>query len=105
MRLGPDVAGPRPSFLVKASVPGGGDAEGAREHLWFEVKDIRGDRAEGKLLNDPHLARHLSLGDLVPVELDLVSDWRVDLPEGQFGPSSADRLLAAVDRFREGPSA
>lgn len=89
-----------PAFLVKASVTGGTDAEGAREHLWFEVKDIRGDRAEGKLLNDPHLARHLSLGEIVPVELDLVSDWRVDLPEGQFGPSTADRLLAAVDRFR-----
>jgi uncharacterized protein YegJ (DUF2314 family) len=89
-----------PAFLVKASVAGGADAEGAREHLWFEVKDIRGERAEGKLLNDPHLARHLALGEIVPVELDLVSDWRVDLPEGQFGPTTADRLLAAVDRFR-----
>lgn len=92
-------------FLVKASVQGGSDPEGYREHLWFEVKDIRGDRAEGKLLNDPHMATHLSLGEVVPVEIDLVSDWRVNLPEGQFGPTTADRLLAAVDRCRDGPSA
>lgn len=91
-----------PAFLVKASVPGGADPERGREHLWFEVKDIRGDRAEGRLLNNPHLARHLALGEVVPVELDLVSDWRVDLPEGQFGPTTADRLLAAIDRFRSG---
>lgn len=104
LRGRPAAGSPSPSFLVKASVAGGADAEGIREHLWFEVKDIRGERAEGTLLNDPHMAKHLALGALVPVELDLVSDWRVDLPEGQFGPTTADRLLAAIDRFRGGPA-
>ncbi len=104
LRKSPVSSGPEPSFLVKASVQGGTDPEGGREHLWFEVKDIHGDRADGRLLNDPHLARHLALGAVVPVEIDLVSDWQVNLPDGQFGPATADRLLAAVDRFRAGGS-
>jgi len=97
--------GEDPSFLVKAAVGSGADAESAREHLWFEVKEVRGHRAEGKLLNDPQLAKHLTLGQIVPVEVELVSDWRVLLPDGSYGPASAHRLLEAVDRFRGGPSA
>ncbi len=91
----------RPAFLVKAAFAARGNPDRGREHLWFEVKRLRGDAVEGELLNTPQLATHLRPGETVDIEREAVTDWRVMLPGQGFGPGNAPTLLEAVDRFRQ----
>lgn len=86
------------AFLVKAAFSDAGDPERGREHLWFEIKSLRGDSVEAELLNAPQLATHLKPGDTVAIDRSSVTDWRVILPEGGFGPANAEELLRAIDR-------
>lgn len=88
------------AFLVKAAFSDGADPERGREHLWFEIKSLRGDSVEARLLNTPQLVSQLHQGDVVAIDRDSVTDWRVILPAGGFGPGNADELLAAIDRLR-----
>jgi len=89
-----------PAFLVKAAFADARDPERGREHLWFEIRSLRGDRVSAELLNTPQLATHLRPGDVVAIERDSVTEWRVMLPNGGFGPHNAHELLQAIDRYR-----
>lgn len=82
------------AFLVKAcfAVPRGsivgnhahvGDDH--REHLWFEASEVHNGRVRGTLLNEPTFVR-LRQGDLAWIDRNVVSDWQVFTPKGQFGP-------------------
>jgi uncharacterized protein YegJ (DUF2314 family) len=89
-----------PAFLVKAPFSHPADSTGSREHLWFEVRRLTGDAAEAKLLNKPQIATQLDEGSVVTIERGRVSDWRVLLKSGAFGPRYASGLLAAIDEYR-----
>ena len=67
------------------------------EHLWFEVHAIANGQIEGTLLNQPYAVSRLSEGDRGWHPPDLLSDWMVNTPHGQFGPSSVGELLAKLD--------
>ncbi len=77
------------AFVVKAgfAVPNNAAADDDhREHLWFEVVEVHNGRVRGKLLNEPSHVR-LREGDLAWIDRNLVSDWQVMTPRGQFGPA------------------
>lgn len=89
-----------PTFLVKSPHSSASDPDGAREHLWFEVVRLHGETVEARLINSPQIAKHLAAGSLLSIRRDQVSDWRVLLESGAFGPRLASGLLAAVDQYR-----
>ncbi len=89
-----------PTFLVKAAFNNESDPALGREHLWFEVRGLHGTTVDGTLINSPRIATHLREGNLVTIECDQVSDWRVLLPGDGLGPRHAGRLPAAIDAYR-----
>ena len=98
MRHGESIS--PPTFLVKAPFSNPDDANRGREHLWFEVCRLSGNAVEAKLINTPQIATQLGLGSIVTIDRDQVSDWRVLLHTGAFGPKYASGLLAAIDEYR-----
>lgn len=78
-------------FYLKAGLAGGEDGR-EREHLWFVVRRIEGDRAEAELLNPPCLVTSIRKGDVTWIERHMVSDWSVATRRGSIGPGEVDRL-------------
>lgn len=89
-----------PTFLVKAPFSHPADPNRGREHLWFEVCRLAGDAVDAKLVNTPQIATHLVEGSRVSIAREQVSDWRVLLPDGGFGPRTVAGLMPAIDGFR-----
>lgn len=83
-------------FLVKLGYRQDGGHETQREHLWFEVHELRGDAVEATLLNEPHFVPGLRAGQRGEHDLDLLSDWIVISPLGEFGPDRIGELEAAL---------
>jgi len=83
-------------FLVKLGYPvdGAADAD-EREHLWFDVHAIEGDRVDATLLNQPYYIERMYEGQRDSHELEKLSDWAILGPHGRFGPDS----VHALDRF------
>lgn len=82
-----------PVFLVKARLAGEGDHF---EHMWLQIQRLHGDKAEGKLLNHPLHIPQLKEGELVSITTSDISDWRVYMPTGQFGPNAVPALWRAI---------
>jgi uncharacterized protein YegJ (DUF2314 family) len=96
---------PNAAFVVKAgfekNLPDSSDDDSAREHLWFEVQSIDGDRAHGELLNQP-VAVDLNQGEIVSIARTQLSDWKVQMPQCLFGPQSIKAMWHAIDQLRSG---
>ncbi|MCA9290923.1 MAG: DUF4026 domain-containing protein [Phycisphaerales bacterium] len=103
--LRPPSSEPAVVFVIKAGFAPDDDESVDREHLWFEVHRIDGDRAEGMLLNEPLGAVGLRHGDQRWIERDQCSDWLVMTRLGPCEPSRADQLWGLVERVREGAEA
>jgi len=73
-----------------------------REHMWFEIDTVRGDRARGVLLNDPMYIRAIKMGDRVWVDRARTTDWTVLTAEGSFSPEEVGPLRDVVERLRTG---
>lgn len=86
------------SFFLKAGFREDDGEAAPREHLWFELRRIEPERAEARLLNRPHAVGRLNRGDLIWLDREIVSDWRVRTPSGGFGPDDVAALSRAVDR-------
>jgi len=82
--------------LVKLGfeVDGGGPTE--REHLWFEVHRVVGDKVDATLTNAPHRVPRLTAGQRGEFGLDRLTDWVILSPEGQMTP----RNVSAARRLR-----
>lgn len=91
------------AFLVKVPFANASEPDRGREHLWFAVRDVEGERVDGILLNDPQLATHLVRGNAVSFTAAEISDWRVEVASRSHGPSSADELDGTVSRILDGP--
>ncbi len=96
----PEVAALAPeAFHVQAPV-GGADLEDRREQGWFLVQKFDGDVVEAALVDDPVTRRDVHAGAEMRVARTDITDWRVLLPDGVYGPDAGDALLQAVDRLR-----
>jgi hypothetical protein len=76
-------------------IEGGGAND--REHLWFEVHAISGDRIDATLANEPFRVRGLTAGQRGEHDLSRLTDWTILSPEGQMTP----RNISAARRLRE----
>lgn len=96
---------PRVKVLLKVSFAFGGGEEEDRsaEHLWFETLRFEGDRAEGRLLNSPLHIMEMEKDQVLWVERNKVSDWKVHTELGSFGPNHVTSMWRAIDEItREG---
>lgn len=66
---------------------------GAREHLWFEVLDLKPGRIRGRLMNHPVDVPDLRVGQELWQPLERLTDWLIVTPEGSFDPEAAPVLL------------
>jgi hypothetical protein len=89
------------SLGLPAVVKLGYDVEGGsptdREHLWFAVHQLLGDKVDATLANAPHHVPSLTEGQRGEFSLDRLTDWVVLSPEGSMTPrnvSAARRLRA-----------
>ncbi len=103
------------AFLIKAAfVPqgiAGVDSAAAaddpeldvtREHIWLEIDRFDGDRAHGRLLNQPFHDVGLQRGDTAWITRAQASDWTVmSRRDGLFRPDDIDSLWAYADAHRE----
>lgn len=72
-----------------------------REHMWFEVHDLRADKLDATLLNQPIEIESMSEGDRGWHDLELITDWTLVTPAGNIDP----RDMSAVRALRELPRA
>ncbi len=89
------------AFIVKAgfAVPRNlAQHEDEREHLWFETIELKGDRVRGMLLNDPMHVR-LRRGDETWIDRNVISDWQIFTPRGQFGPAHVEAAKTTIDEL------
>ena len=87
------------SFQVQAPLEGGVDPDRV-EQAWFIVQKFVGDSLDTVLLDQPHSRPDLEQGSSVRVPVANITDWRVELPEGDLSSEVWTELLPAVDRLR-----
>jgi hypothetical protein len=61
-----------------------------REHLWFEVHDVKNDHLDATLVNDPFDISSMKVGDRRHHAAELVTDWAIMTPLGQLTPRSLE---------------
>jgi uncharacterized protein YegJ (DUF2314 family) len=91
------------SAVVKIGYEVEGGAATDREHLWFVVHEIDGDKVEASLANAPHRVPSLKLGQRGEFGLDRLTDWMMPSPEGAMTPrniSAARRLRANREKWQ-----
>jgi len=90
------------AFIVKVALEREDDEEGRteREHVWYEVKRIDGDRFTGTLLSQPVLVEGYAKGDEGAFERADITDWAVATPMGMFEPGRHAGLDDAVEKLR-----
>jgi hypothetical protein len=64
-----------------------------REHLWFEVLDLKPGSVRARLMNEPLDVPDLRVGQELWLPLDRLTDWLIVTPDGDFDPESAPVLL------------
>ena len=65
--------------------------------MWFEALRFEGDRAEGKLLNEPMFITSMKKDDICWIERGQLSDWQVQTMDGLVEPDNMFALWQAVD--------
>jgi hypothetical protein len=71
------------------------------EQAWFCVRRFEADKVHAALLEKPRSRDDLDEGSELSLDPAAISDWRVELPDGEvFGPERWQELLPAVDRVR-----
>lgn len=87
------------AFHVQAPV-GGTDELDRSEQGWYLVQRFEGDVVEASLVENPVTRSDVHAGDVARIARTDVTDWRVLLPEGVYGPDASEQLLQAIDRMR-----
>ena len=86
-------------FLLQAPLEGGRDPDRV-EQAWFRLVRLEGGAVHAALLEKPRSRDDLDMGSEVRVDPATITDWRVETPEGDFGPERWEELLPAIDRLR-----
>lgn len=59
-----------------------------REHIWFEILDIAGDKMKAKLTQAPYMIKGLREGDVLELDVEEMTDWLVYTPEFSINPDN-----------------
>ena len=57
-----------------------------REHLWFEVLELKPDQVRCRLISDPLDVPTLATGDELWQPLESLTDWLILTPDGPYDP-------------------
>jgi hypothetical protein len=79
--------GKEPSWTFWAKAPVAGEGEAATEHLWFELLDLDDARWRGRVWSRA-LSGVPKVGEELTLPVEELSDWRVEGPDGAFGPDN-----------------
>lgn len=83
------------TFLVKLGLAVDNPNSGSeKEHLWFDVLSIKGDKIEGKLLNQPYWISGLNEGDINIYPIEVLTDWLIYSPDNTY---TSDSIYALED--------
>jgi hypothetical protein len=89
------------AFLVKLGYPvDGAETDADREHLWFQVHDVRGNDLDATLTNEPYAVSTLRKDERGRHPLSFMTDWAILNPMGHFTP---DTLYLLRRRLTTGP--
>ena len=88
------------TFLVKLGlIVDNAKDDTEREHLWFDVINIDGDRVTAKLTNKPYWIAKLKNGETYTYPIkDVLTDWVIYSPEDTFSPDMAYLLKEVLSR-------
>lgn len=68
---------------------GNEDDETKKEHIWFEVKEVRGETLTAELTQEPYYVSNMKEGDVGTYSFDDVTDWLVFTKERRISPDDA----------------
>ena len=57
-----------------------------REHMWFDLKEVREDGIVATLTNEPYYVSGLKKGDTALYPYEDITDWIIYTPEGRITP-------------------
>jgi hypothetical protein len=81
------------AFLVKLGYPvDGAESDADREHLWFQVHEVRANDVDATLTNEPYAVSTLKKDERGAHPLSLLSDWAILTPMGHFSPDTLHLL-------------
>ena len=64
-----------------------------REHIWFELKDVKDDKIVAVLTQEPYYVSNIRKGDTGTYPLSDITDWLVYTDERSIGPDDAYLLM------------
>ena len=82
-------------ILVKIGLPVDEEhktQDNEREHIWFELLEVSGDRFQAKLTQEPYYIKDMLEGFVGEYGPEDVTDWLIYTPEGRISPDDVYRL-------------
>lgn len=71
--------------------------DNSREHIWFELMDIKEDRLKGELTQEPYFIEGLQTGSIGEYALKDITDWLIYTPERRITPDDVYLLELPVE--------
>ena len=62
------------------------DSGMAKEHIWFELKDVKNGKLVAELTQAPYFVSGIKEGDIGTYDVDEVTDWIIYTPERRISP-------------------
>lgn len=91
--LGRGLQRPRAHAIVKVGLDVDEDRQNeagdGREHIWFELKELRADGFTGVLTQEPYFVSGLHTGAVLELGYDRLTDWILYLDGGRIVPDDA----------------
>ena len=84
--------------VVKIGFRTDGGTENDKEHMWFEVHELRDDSIDCTCVNSPYHVSSLHEGDRGVHPVEMLSDWVIVTPAGHITPRSSN--IARIIRSR-----
>ena len=60
-----------------------------KEHIWFEIKDIKNDSVVGELTQEPYYVSGMKQGDTGTYPFSVITDWLIFTKENRVSPDDA----------------
>ena len=57
-----------------------------REHIWFEILEINGNKMKAKLTQEPYMIKNLKVHDILELDVEQMTDWLIYTPEFSVNP-------------------
>jgi hypothetical protein len=64
------------------------DTNDEKEHIWFEILDIKGEKATAKLTQEPYFMNGLEVDQVMEIDISCMTDWILYTPECSVNPDS-----------------